>query len=262
MISATYRDFFQACKPNPNNSLVWLQLMVMLAGLVWFQWQPEFVVFAYFFETIIIGVIHLVKMVLAARYGPEPDPELARSYHSKGRQVAYFLIPFFLFHYFFFVFVQSVFVFAFFGSSVAGVEIREAFHVPMNYWNLLQVPDMQLLVIILIANQIAQMLRQFVATGTYRQADVGLLMMQPYIRIVIQQFVAILAGFFLFFADAGMAAAVLVILLRALTDLLLIAARDVPAIWDSWVTQLAEKSNEPEAHKKRLTRWVQALLSY
>ena len=262
MTSATYRSLFQACKPNPNNSLVWLQLMVMLAGLVWFQWAPEFVVFAYFFETIIIGVIHLVKMMLAARFGPEPDPELARSYHSKGRQVGYYLIPFFLVHYFFFVFVQSVFVFAFFGSSIAGVDIQEAFRVPMNYWNLLQVPDMQLLVLVLVAGQIAHTLSQFVATGIYRQADVGLLMMQPYVRIVIQQFVAILAGFFLFMADAGMAAAVLLLVLRAATDLLLIAARDVPEIWDGWVSQLAEKSNNPSEHKKRLTKWVQALLSY
>jgi hypothetical protein len=257
-----YRDFIQACKPNPNNSLVWLQLMVMLAGLVWFQWEPAVVLFAYFFETIIIGVIHVGKMFLAARFGPDPDPEIARSYHSTGRQVGYYLIPFFLVHYFFFVFVQSVFVFAFFGSSVAGVPIKEAFQVPANYWSLLQLPDMQLLVFVLLASQLAYTLRQYIATGMYRKADVGLLMMQPYLRIVIQQFVAILGGFFLFFTDAGMAAAVLLILFRAATDLALLAARDVPEIWDNWVTKLAEKSHDPTNHKKRLTKWVQALLSY
>lgn len=260
-MTTTNASFWQACRPGPHNSLAWAHLLLMLGGLILYGWQPQVMVFAYFFETIIIGLLHLIKMGLAARLGPEADPEVARSYHSTGRQVGYYLLPFFLVHYFFFVFVQSVFVFAIFGRSVPGVTLNEAFQVPSNYWKLLQLPDMQLIVLIIFTTQVAYLLRYFIAPKRYQTADVSVLMMQPYLRIVVQQFVAILSGFFILFSSQGMAAAILLILTHSAITIALLAVRETPEMLDSWIQKTAAKSEDADQQKKRLNTIIQAFLT-
>ena len=51
--------------------------------------------------------------------------------------------------------------------------------------------------------------------------ELALYMFQPYVRIIIQQFVAIIPGFFIILGNGGYAVAIVLILIRTTVDLYL-----------------------------------------
>ncbi len=75
-------------------------------------WSPFYVVIAYFLETIIIGLIHVVKMVTVLQKGhAQKEAVILNKFDNMNHWGA---ILFFMFHYFFFVAIQSIFAFALF----------------------------------------------------------------------------------------------------------------------------------------------------
>ena len=75
----------------------------------------------------------------------------------------------------------------------------------------------------------------------YREYAPSDIFFTPYVRIFIQQFVVILAGFFMVVLQAGMAAAILLLVFRLFVDLCMVAIRK-----DSdFVRQLSEKLAKP-----------------
>ncbi|MFN3665459.1 MAG: DUF6498-containing protein [Sediminibacterium sp.] len=208
--------------PTGRNLFIWANSLLMLAGLFFFGWRPVIIVFAYVFETIIIGIIHLFKLWYVLKYGEAQNNHVAS---KDPRQInGYGIIPFFLVHYFFFIFVQSVFIFSAVGKSLPGLS-SDAFNVFGNYKFLLSQTDMQLAFASIALANIGYTFRNFFVTGRYHKYTVNMLFMQPYIRIFIQQLVAILAGFFFFFKDGAMVAALLLIITRLVLDLYLQAIK-------------------------------------
>ena len=68
--------------------------------------DPMAVVFAYVFETVIIGILHLVKLgVIVTHNKPE---------QGSSTLFDYFVIPFFLIHYGAFVAIQSIIIYTIF----------------------------------------------------------------------------------------------------------------------------------------------------
>jgi hypothetical protein len=203
--------------PSPNNWLVWLNSLVMIAGLLFFNWRPVMIVMGYFFETIIIGLIHVCKLFVVAYWGKK-QKEAADS----GAPIALnngWGILFFIFHYFFFVAVQSIFIFTFLGKAIhAGMADSNAFNVLKQYWLLLQQPDILLIFACLVSVHIADSLKTFFIPQRYHEYTVVNLMMQPYLRIFVQQFVGILSGFLFLFMTNGMPIALLLIVVRLVLD--------------------------------------------
>ncbi|MCB0513290.1 MAG: hypothetical protein KDC60_02550, partial [Bacteroidetes bacterium] len=87
--------------PNSDNLNIWITSVLMILGLIFFNWRPEVIIFAYLFETIIIGVIQIIKMISVALFS---ENEKA----SPNKQAPWFVIPFFFFHFFFFIAIQMV----------------------------------------------------------------------------------------------------------------------------------------------------------
>jgi hypothetical protein len=58
-------------------------------------------------------------------------------------------------------------------------------------------PEVSWLLLTFVISYAFQTLKDFVLTGDYRTASIGMLMFQPYPRIFIQQFAVILGGFVL-----------------------------------------------------------------
>lgn len=203
--------------PDHTNYLVWLMATYMLFVLIWLQLNPEMLLIGYFMETILIGIVYLIKMGMTWYFSRECSFK-----DTYGKLSEFFLIPFFAFHYFFFVAIQSVFLFTFFRDLLPG--IKSELDLVDNYLRILQDRDVQIAISGLIVFQLLTMMKDFLLPGQYRTGVVKDLMAEPYIRIFVQQLVVILTGFLFLFFHAGLAAGVLLILVRMLLDLIRIAS--------------------------------------
>ncbi len=101
--------------PNSENSSVWITAVLMILGVFVLGWRPEIIIFSYIFETIIIGIIHIFKMLAVVFYS---EKEILEKKSQNPNEISgIFAIIFFCFHYFFFIAIQSVFVFVFVGMN-------------------------------------------------------------------------------------------------------------------------------------------------
>lgn len=203
--------------PNHNNYHVWILSVYMLFVLIWLQVNPEMMLIGYFMETILIGIVYLIKMGMTWYFSSECSFK-----DTYGKFSEFFLIPFFAFHYFFFVAIQSVFLFTFFRGLLPGI-ISEL-DLLDNYLRILKDRDVQITISGLIIFQLMTLMKDFLLPGQYRKGMVKELMAEPYVRIFVQQLVVILTGFLFLFLHAGLAAGVLLILVRLLLDLVWIAS--------------------------------------
>ncbi|RZK58653.1 MAG: hypothetical protein EOO91_07675 [Pedobacter sp.] len=208
-------NLLSALVPNFSNAFIWLNAILMLAGIFVFDWNPEVVIVAYFLETIIIGVIHICKLLIVILYGDKHliDPSEQNIFSG------FTVIPFFILHYFFFIFVQSIFIFEMLGDLIP--KENGSFNVFGNYAYLLSQHDVFMAFLTLAFSNVAMTFKNFILPGEFRRTTTSKLYFQPYVRIFIQQFVAIFAWFFMFFASSAMAAALMIIGFRLIVDLFL-----------------------------------------
>jgi hypothetical protein len=88
---------------SKTNNAILLNAFFLIALLLSGKANPMAIVFAYVFETIIIGLIHAVKLFYIIRYDNEPGK-------VEKKLVNFASIFFFLIHYGFFVAIQTVFI--------------------------------------------------------------------------------------------------------------------------------------------------------
>lgn len=203
--------------PDHTNYPVWIMAAYMLFVLIWLQVNPEMLLVSYFMETILIGIVYLIKMGMTWYFSSECSFK-----DTYGKFSEFFLMPFFALHYFFFVAIQSVFLFTFFRDLLPG--ISSELDLVNNYLHILKDQNVQITISGLIVFQLMTMMKDFLLPGQYRTGIVKDLMAEPYIRIFVQQLVVILTGFLFLFLHAGLAAGVLLILVRMLLDLVWIAS--------------------------------------
>lgn len=255
MPTQNYGTFFSYILPNKLNYWIWIQAMVMAAGMLFWGWSPFYVVMAYFLETIIIGLLHVVKMATVLKKGnAQKEAVLFDRSDSMNHGGA---ILFFMFHYFFFVAIQSVFVFGMFKKYLPAS--KQAFSLIGNYGWLFSQPEFQLIFAILALSHISIALRDWFMPEKYHQYTLKNLFMQPYIRILVQQFVVILAGFFFILSTEGYAAALLVIGLRVLSDTLLIGVKQSTLLKEKLVKHMLKNDGVKE---KEIREQLDALLDF
>lgn len=175
--------------------LIGINLLPILG--VWFQgWDAARIFLFYCLETILIGIFHVFKMILAII--------LSRPTGGDAKQnrtiflMALFFVLFFILHYGIFVFVQTSMFFA-----VSGVYKGELFNLtPLTLQQLLGREGM-LMMIIFIAYYTIQAIREIAVFRIDKISDLVKMMFQPYLRVFIQQFVLILGSMFLVFELGG-----------------------------------------------------------
>jgi hypothetical protein len=174
----------------------WLLIIANLLPLygVWFEdWDPKHMFLVYCLETIIIGGYNVVKMIIVTLFKKR---DVWESGGGKTMITGWFFIFFFIVHYGFFVFIQTG-IFA----GVSGLNADSNFG-PLTFlskiFSYLSL-DAKTVLYIFIAMYGFRMMFDFILSGKYREASLGLLMFQPYIRIFIQQFVVILGSMVLAF---------------------------------------------------------------
>jgi hypothetical protein len=167
--------------------------LLPIAGTLFWGWDPTEIFLVYCLETVIIGIINLIKMgiVTAVR---KTD-----TWYTEGgatKQSGIFFMVFFILHYGLFVAVQMG---IFLGVSGMGKGKNLTLFNFFYKWPELITRDS---FIMLAAFGIAygcKMIYDFILSGEYKTIPMMGLMFQPYGRIFIQQFAVILGSMFLTF---------------------------------------------------------------
>ena len=226
--------------PTPQNAFVWLSSIYLLFLLYIGKASAMTILFAYFLETIIIGIFNALKMLWSILYG-------------RSKKSDFGLIFFFLFHYGMFVAIQSVFGFAIFGIRGNGI-IKEPFHILENYWIILNLEDIQYALPAIIFTHLGKFVTDYIRNKKYQKFTAKEIMFKPYVRIFVQQFVVILSFFFIVFDNggAGIIAAILLIFFRLIIDLVLESIKEDSKTLDVLAEKLANEKASKEEVKKQL----------
>jgi hypothetical protein len=182
-------------KKTPTQSdyfLIAANLLPVVGVWLW-NWSPYEVFLVYCLETIIIGMINLVKMgiVTIAR-----KTDIWYNGPSQTKQSGLFFMLFFLIHYGIFVGVQMG---IFFGVSGIGKGSNiNAFNFFYKWPQLISNDSLVMLGAFVFVYGY-KMVVDFILSRQYRSIPMTLLMFQPYGRIFIQQITVILGSIFLTF---------------------------------------------------------------
>lgn len=174
---------------RPSVIALVLANLVPVFGVVVLGWKVFPLMFLFWSENVIIGVLNVLKMLAA-------NPESPAAWIGK-----LFVIPFFCVHYGMFTFVHGVFVILLFGGGAeghAGFPEVHAFWSQM-LWKTIRENHLTWAILGLAVSRLISFGTNYLANGEYKHADVQRLMIQPYGRVMIMH-VAILCGGFLMLA--------------------------------------------------------------
>jgi hypothetical protein len=206
---------------RPSGKLLVAINLGLVAGVLLFDWSVFDIVFLYWAENLVIGVINVMKMITA-----NPDPlsavdgasdEIARgdriARHAAGWAAKLFLIPFFLVHYGGFCFGHGVFVFALFNEAGEfGDDLWSA--VPA-----LLTGGLGLSLALLAASHLYSFGTNYLIGGEYRRTSASELMMRPYGRIIALHVTIIIGGFLAMAFGDHLLLLVVLVILKTLVDL-------------------------------------------
>lgn len=173
----------------------YLLIIVNLIPLycVWFEgWNASVVFLVYCLETVIIGIVNVLKMACVTIFVRKKDTWENGS--SNTMQSGWFFIFFFMIHYGFFVFIQTQIFF-----SISGLVPGGSFFSTYSKIPALLGDNGKLMLLIFIAYYTLQNIFDFFLSGNYKTISMGRLMFEPYVRIFVQQFVVIIGSLFLSF---------------------------------------------------------------
>lgn len=161
---------------------------------VWFEgWNASQIFLVYCLETVIIGIFNVAKMLIVNFL--VPSTYISNTLTASGKLRGLFYIIFFIFHYGIFVFVQTQIFF-----SVSGIINTDSI-----FGSYAAVPealghDGKLLLLIFVAYYTLHSMYNFIVSVKNKTVSLSRLMIQPYGRIFVQQFVVILGSMFLVFS--------------------------------------------------------------
>jgi hypothetical protein len=171
--------------------------LIPLCGVWFYNWDARQVFIVYCMETVIIGVINVIKMACVTLFVRSKD--VWENGGSTSMQSGWLFIFFFIVHYGFFVFVQTQIFFAVSGLVPDGSLLMKYAKIPA-----LLGAEGKLLLLVFIAYYTLQNVFGFFASGTYKTISMGRLLFEPYMRIFVQQVVVILGSMFLQFGAGKM----------------------------------------------------------
>lgn len=227
--------------PTSQNIFIWLSAIYLFFLLYLGKISPLSVLFVYFLETIVIGIFNALKMFCTIKL---------------GKSSGFVLIIFFLFHYGFFVAIQSIFAFAIFGIGEESI-FKEPFHLIENYGIILRLDDIKLAFPAIIITHLGKFFTDFIANKKYLKFGIKEMMVSPYVRIIIQQFLVILSFFFIMFSKAGIIAAIILILLRFFIDMVLEAIKEDSKTLQFVAKKLSNEKTSIEEIKKQLINFTE-----
>jgi hypothetical protein len=191
-MATTWKDITKRKLTQSDWSLVVANLLPVYGA--WFQnWSPKEVFLVYCFETIIIGLFTLLKLLITGLIKKKDDWQNGT---ITSKQPFWLFMLFFLMHYGLFVGVQMG---IFFGVSGIGDQYGISFFNFFSKWPSLLTNEAYIMLGVFIVSYGFRMINDFILSGEYQTASLSYLMFQPYGRIFIQQITVILGSTFLSF---------------------------------------------------------------
>ena len=175
---------------NQSDYLLVAANLVPVFG-VWLEgWSAKEAFIVYALETIIMGVLTVIKLGIAAFYR---KTDWWYNNNTVTRVPALLFILFFILHFGLFVAVQSSLFAATANVNPPGTGILYFF----THWYTFVNPEVGFMLAAFIVGYAANDLLPFVVHRDYKYVSMMRLMFQPYGRIFIQQFIVILGSMFL-----------------------------------------------------------------
>ncbi|MCZ2222190.1 MAG: DUF6498-containing protein [Chitinophagales bacterium] len=183
---------------------------------VWFlNWDAKMIFIVYCLESLIAGFYTIIKIWITFLFSKNQKENGANISIKKTILKALFFTGFFCFHFGLFVFVQlSIFLGVIeFGSKETISVFQLLFHLPKY------IPFYaQLLLLSFFISYGLDLLKNFIANDKYKNASIAMVMMSPYKRIFIQQFLVIFGAFSLLFDKDGKILIIIFVFLKIIAD--------------------------------------------
>ena len=154
--------------------------LVPLAGVLWFGWDVATILTMYWLENGIVGVLNIVRILLASGTDVRYPGGLANAGPA----------AFFTVHYGFFWLIHGVFLAVVVGGSGRPVQFDLLY--PLR--NALAEPAILLGGAALLVSHGASLLLNYIGQGEYRRVTAGAQMFLPYPRVFIMHVVVIMSG--------------------------------------------------------------------
>lgn len=161
---------------RPSVIALVLSNLVPIAGVFLFHWDVFPLLFLFWLENIVIGVINVLKILLAGS--------------PNGWAEKLFTAVFFSVHYGMFTFVHGIFLVAIFGGGIHHGFLNLAMMSQIIRDNHLQWP-----LAALVISHLVSFGYDYLWRGEFRQTSVATLMKQPYSRVIIMHLTIIFGGF-------------------------------------------------------------------
>lgn len=190
-----------------------------LYGAIFQGWNVLDILLVYWVENVIIGVLTVVKMLMA----------LVAQNGFFGTVFGLFHVAFFCFHYGMFTTVHGALIYAIFGNgpfAKGGIK--------PEYWHYLYGPFMPgeplfFSAVSICLWQLVSFFKNFVGGDEYKTVKPSLVMFQPYGRIAILHVVILAGGFLAMKAGSNIAALALLVLIKIVIDIALYHKAHNPA---------------------------------
>lgn len=189
--------------------------LLLLAGVLYSQWSVAEIVLLYWVENLVIGAIHVLRILFAS---PEGWGSANSAVHSTGGErlaAKIALAAFFVAHYGAFCFGHGTFLAAIFpvrGPSGAELEIWQLLA------GMLREPAALGTIAALVISHGYSFARNYIGREEYRRVNLGTLMLRPYGRIIVVHVFIIAGGLLLQGLHAPVAAVLLFIALKTGID--------------------------------------------
>jgi len=183
--------------------------IIPIFGALFWDWNVFEVVLSYCLETFVIGIIHAFKMLL-----------------SKGGFLKFFMIPFFLFHYNMFVVVQTIFVIIFMSEGPGNIYFGEAPEAQgeanvehlKGFITNMQESSWWWFPIVLALSHLFSYFFNYIGKGEFENKVVANMMIEPYGRIMVQQFTVIGGAFLIGMFNSPLGMLLILIVLKTGLD--------------------------------------------
>jgi hypothetical protein len=205
-----------------------LLVNILILGMVIFLEPNRYIVIAvYFFETLIIGLFNVIKMIIISFFSPlrKEIPDIPSDNRKKTGFTSplkgnLFLVVFFILHFSIFYFVQL-------GLLVGVAEgLDDSFPGkssfipnPFAFFKASLGEQGMYAMISIILMQLFSLIYSFIYKGEYKVTNCMVQAMQPYGRVILQQLVVLLGGFFIILIHSTAIFSCLLIIIKTFVDL-------------------------------------------
>ena len=211
---------------SPEAYNILLVNILILAMVIFMEPNKYIVIAAYFFETLVIGINNVIKMLIITFFSPArnekpdliPDKRKSKGF-SSPLQLNLFLILFFILHFSIFYFVQLGLMIGAGGGLTDSFPGDNSFLPnPFAFFRETLWEQGIITIVAIILVQLFSLIYSFILKGEYNVTNCIYQAIQPYGRIILQQIVVLIGGFFIIIMQDPVIFSCILIIIKTFVD--------------------------------------------